>query len=232
MKMVVRQFLVILLLIASAVLIVWSLKPVAIQKKVLRFASIDLAPKGQLLDEQTQEIRLRNRTLTLSWPEKIRRGETAKVEMRFLPFTTEDAKNPAQIIPDLQADNFGNYSVMVDAKLELSGLVFSPDGQISQLLLPDTPATFIWNIKAEQAVDYMGTAWTYLRFISKDTGQESRLVLSAPLLSIKGVDFWGLDLLSTRLIGSLGLAVGLVLSFESLLIRAWVRLFGSQHRER
>jgi len=113
------------------------------------------------------------------------------------------------------------YSVLVEGRLELTGVNFSPEGQVSQLLQFGESLNYVWNVQVQQAGKYEGTVWLYLRLVSKKTGQENRQVLSAQRIEFTGVNFLGLNNVSTRLLGSLGLAIGIVLTFDRWVVVLW-----------
>lgn len=230
MKLDVRRFVAAFLLLLSLLMMVWSLWPASSQMRTLIFNPQDLQLNAASFGEKDPKTILETRKLILTWPESVRSGEVVQAEAAFLPIESGDANGLNSGASAMWADVFETYHVLVEGRLELPGLVFSPDGQISQALQANEPVKFIWNLRAEQATVYKGTLWVYLRFISKATGQELKQVLTAQLLDFKCVDFLGLDYLSTRLIGSLGLAIGLVLSFDRIFLRVWTNLFRNRHR--
>ncbi len=189
-----------------------------------QFGQVDQSPTAFLAIIETH-------LLSLSWPQKLRTGEVQSIEAVFSPVSSEDLKEIRLLDGSLLMDIFQEYTVVVEGRLEIPGFKYSPEGQISQLLQPNQPVTFIWNLKAENTEVYKGTAWIYLSLISKKTGQEQKQVLTAQLLEFTGVDLWGLDYLSTRLIGSLGLAIGIVLIFDRFFVDLWMLLENRQRKQ-
>jgi hypothetical protein len=216
-----RRFLAFILFVISLIMIFWSLWSFPKETRRLVFHPKDLQFISEAQNSMTQRAILETRQVYLEWPKKMRLGQVQSIQITFLPAEPDENENDWSEKVNSLADVFEFYTVMVEARLELPGLVFSPDGQISQLLLPDHPVSFVWNVKAEQALKYQGTAWLYLRFISKDDGEEHRQVLTAQLVQFEGIDFLGLDYLSTRLIGSLGLSIGIILSFDRFFVGLW-----------
>lgn len=224
MKLNVRRYLAFLLVLFSVTMTAWSLWPFPQETRSLILYPSDWQFLPGDLNAEVPQAIFKAHTLSLSWPQKIRTGQVQTIKAIFSPAPSEGGEKGMieEGSPFLEISE--EYSVMIEGRLELPGLEYSPEGQVSQLLQPNEPVTFVWNLKVENAAAYEGTMWLYLKFISKKNGQENKQVLTAQLLEFKGVDFLGLDYLSTRLIGSLGLAIGIILSFDRYFVDLWMML--------
>ncbi len=220
-----RRILADFILVLSCAMLLWSVWPFGRNSQSLTFSPEDLF----VLTEQTEISGdvpvLETRTLTLQWPKKVRVGEMQSIELALMP---EEATLEGQSLENdpVQESNTlpevsDAYSVLVEGRLELTGVNFSPEGQVSQLLQFGEPLNYVWNVQVQQAGKYEGTVWLYLRLVSKKTGQENRQVLSAQRIEFTGVNFLGLNNVSTRLLGSLGLAIGIVLTFDRWVVVLW-----------
>ena len=220
-----RRIFAFFILVLSCAMLLWSVRPFGRNSQSLTFSPEDLF----VLTEQTElsgDIPvLESRTLSLQWPQKVRVGEMQSIELAFMP---EEAILEAQSLEKdpVQASNTlpevsDAYSVLVEGRLELTGVNFTPEGQVSQLLQFGEPLNYVWNVQVQQAGVYEGTVWLYLRMVSRETGQENRQVLSAQRIEFTGVNFLGLNDVSTRLLGSLGLAIGIVLTFDRWVVVLW-----------
>lgn len=230
MMLHVRRSFAILFILISLGMIFWSLWTFPKETRNLNFNPADF--QFAQIDQSPAVFQaiLETHLLSLSWPQKMRTGEIQSIEAVFLPISSEEISETRLLDGRFLLDIFQDYTVIVEGRLEVPGLKYSPEGQISQLLQPNEPVTFIWNLKAENAEVYNGTAWIYLNITSKETGQEQKQVITAQLLEFAGVDFWGLDYLSTRLIGSVGLAIGIVLIFDRFFVDLWM-LFESKQKK-
>lgn len=226
-----RRWLALLLLAISILMMVWSLWPYSDDARELSFQPIDLKLNFGFESPDPSRAILEPRRLSISWPRKIRLGDVQSIAIVFAPEISGAAGAELNGADDQLLDVFETHNVIVESRLELPGLAFTPDGQVSQYLRMGEPVAFVWKVKVEQADVYEGTAWVYLKFISKETGHEDKQVLTAQRFDFQGVDFFGLNYLSTRLIGSLGIAIGMVLGFDWLWVELW-RLIQNRKKNR
>jgi hypothetical protein len=220
-----RRIFAALILVLSCTMILWSVWPFGQNSQSLSFKSEDVFLLTEQLEIFPDFPILETRVISLKWPNKIRVGEMQSIELAFTPENVSLEgqsmdNNPAQAsntFPEIS----DAYSVLVDGRLELTGVNFSPEGQVSQLLQYGEPLNYLWHVQVQQAGKYEGTVWLYLTVISKQTGQENRQVLSAQRIEFTAVNFFGLNEASTWLLGSLGLAIGIVLTFDRWVVFLW-----------
>jgi hypothetical protein len=60
---------------------------------------------------------------------------------------------------------------------------------------------------------YRGTVWLHLNFADKSTGENSRIAVSAQIVEIEAVDFFGLSVNVARTSGVIGSIVGVFVGF-------------------
>jgi hypothetical protein len=63
---------------------------------------------------------------------------------------------------------------------------------------------------------YRGTVWLHLNFEDRSTGESSRIAVSAQIIEIEAVDFFGLSVNVARTSGVVGSIVGGVVGFPFL----------------
>ncbi len=167
---------------------------------------------------------LETRRLTLEFPAKMR----ASVESDIVRLTLEldDLGNitpTAQIegntvvgetiqIPDL----YETHNVTAEAKLDLAGMEIQPAESIYEPLKKGQSVTFYWSIRPQETGLYRGTVWLHLNFVNKSTGEEDRIAVSAQIIEIQAVDFFGLPVNLARTTGVVGSVVGGVIGFPFL----------------
>jgi hypothetical protein len=161
------------------------------------------------------------RRLTLEFPSKMRAG----VEGDIVRLTLEvddlgDITPTAQIdgnlvvgetieIPDL----YETHNVTAEARLDLAGMQVQPADAIYEPLKRGQSATFYWSIRPQEPGIYRGTVWLHLNFADKSTGENSRIAVSAQIVEIEAVDFFGLSVNLARSAGMIGSVVGGVVGF-------------------
>jgi len=160
------------------------------------------------------------RRLTLDFPPKIRAGDSAVVRLTLEVDDLGNVTPTAQIegnvvqgdvieIPNL----YETHHVVAEARFDIAGLQVSPPDLISQPLEQGQSVTFYWSVRPTETGVYQGTVWLYLRFVDKSSGEESRKPVSAQVVEIEAVDFFGLSVNFARGTGVIGSIVGAVVGF-------------------
>jgi hypothetical protein len=161
------------------------------------------------------------RRLTLEFPSKMRAGVEGDIvrltlEVDDLGNITPTAQIEGNVvvgetieIPDL----YESHNVTAEARLDLAGMEVSPTDSIFEPLSRGQSATFFWSIHPQEVGKYRGTVWLHLNFTDKSTGEQSRIAVSAQLVEIEAVDFFGLSVNVARTSGVVGSIVGGVVGF-------------------
>jgi len=160
------------------------------------------------------------RRLTLEFPPQIRAGDSDRVRLTLEVDDLGNITPTAQIegnvvqgevieIPNL----YETHYVVAEAKFDIAGAQVSPPDLISQVLEQGQTVTFFWSVRPEGTGVYRGTVWLYLEFENKSTGEKSRKAVSAQLVEIEAVDFFGLSANFARGTGVIGSVVGAVVGF-------------------
>ena len=177
----------------------------------------DPAPEPALPQPAINETR----RLTLEFPAKMRAGVEGDIVMLTLEVDESGNITPtAQIegntvigetieIPDLYETN----NVTAEARLDLAGMDVQPSGVIYEPLKRGQSARFFWSIRPLEPGVYRGTVWLHLNFTDKSTGASDRIPLSAQIIEIEAVDFFGLSVNFARTSGVVGSIVGGVVGF-------------------
>jgi hypothetical protein len=164
------------------------------------------------------------RRLTLEFPSKMRAGVEGDIvlltlEVDDLGNITPTAQFEGNVIvgetieiPDL----YETHNVTAEAQLDMAGMVVEPPGAIYESLTRGRSATFSWSIHPQETGRYRGTVWLHLNFADKSTGEESRIAVSAQIIEIEAVDFFGLSVNVARTTGVIGSVVGGVVGFPFL----------------
>jgi hypothetical protein len=160
------------------------------------------------------------RFLALEFPPKIRAGDSDVVRLTLEMDASGNITPTAVIegnvvtgdvieIPNL----YETHHVIAEARLDIAGIQVSPADLTSQTLEPGQSLTFFWSIRPEDVGVYKGTAWLFLRFVDKVSGEESRTAVSAQMVEIEAVNLFGVPAKVVRTVGGLGSVVGAVVGF-------------------
>lgn len=177
-----------------------------------------------------------SRRLTLDWPATMRTGDADIIRLilevgsdgRVTPtaeFAGGEITGQVVEVPNL----YTTHHVLAEARLDIAGLQVSPQGTVSEPLLPGEQVSFYWNVRAAKSGNYQGTVWLYLRFLPKDGGTEMRQAVSAQVVEIQVNSFLGLSAPQARWLGGLMAVLGSIISLPE--ISLWfVQRLGSQKR--
>lgn len=160
------------------------------------------------------------RRLTLEFPPQIRAGDSDLVRLTLEVDDLGNLTPTAQIggnviagevveIPNL----YESHHVIAEARFDLAGMEVRPAELVSEPLAPGNSVTFRWSIRPPDVGVYRGTIWLYLRFVDKQTGEESQKTVSAQLIEIEAVNFLGLSGEFARTTGVIGSVVGTIIGF-------------------
>ncbi|HLO16895.1 MAG TPA: hypothetical protein VK206_18820, partial [Anaerolineales bacterium] len=163
------------------------------------------------------------RRLTLEFPPQIRAGDSDVIRLTLEVDDLGNITPTARIggntvtgqvveIPNL----YESHHVIAEARFDIAGLEVRPTELVSEPLTQGTSATFYWSVRPQEAGVYRGTIWFYLRFVNKQSGEESRRTVSAQIVEIKAVNFLGLSANFARTTGVLGSVLGTIIGFPFL----------------
>jgi hypothetical protein len=163
------------------------------------------------------------RRLTLEFPPQIRAGDSDLVRLTLevddlgnLTPTAEIGGNVTEgqvvEVPNL----YESHHVIAEARFDMAGMEVRPADLVSEPLAPGNSVTFRWSVRPQDVGLYRGTIWLYLRFVDKQTGEESQKTVSAQLVEIEAVNFLGLSGEFARTTGIIGSVVGTIIGFPFL----------------
>jgi hypothetical protein len=164
------------------------------------------------------------RRLTLEYPPKMRAGVESNIvrltlEVDDLGNVTPTAQFEGNVVTGetIEIPNlYETHDVIVEASFDLAGMEVSPSGATFEPLKQGQPATFYWSIRPRDTGTYRGTVWLHLNFRDKLSGEESRVAVSAQVVEIEAVDFFGLSVNVARTSGVVGSIIGGVLGLPFL----------------
>ena len=160
------------------------------------------------------------RLLALEFPPKIRAGDSDIIRLTLEVDDLGNITPTAEIegneisgevvkIPDL----YETHNIIAEAKMDMAGVEIVPTEMISEPLLRGESVTFYWSVLPENAGEYRGRVWLYLRFLPKDGSEELRKTISSQFVEINATTFLGFKAGSARKVGAIGSFLGAVLGF-------------------
>lgn len=161
------------------------------------------------------------RRLILEYPPRVRAGNESNLisltlDVDNLGKITPTAHFPGNIteggvieIPNL----YETHNVTAEAQFDIAGLEVKPGGVTFQPLRQGEAITFYWSLRAQEIGTYRGTIWLYLNFEDRSSGEKSRVAVSAQIVEIEAVDFFGFSTNFVRTSGVVGSVLGLIVGF-------------------
>jgi hypothetical protein len=160
------------------------------------------------------------RRLTLEFPPQMRAGDSDVVRLTLevddLGGITPTAEIGGNVVTGkvIEIQNlYETHHVIAEARFDVSGMEISPADLSSQPLGQGQSVTFYWSIRPRESGVYRGTVWLFLRFVDKQTGEESQKAVSAQLVEIEAVNLYGLSGKFARTTGVIGSVVGTAIGF-------------------
>lgn len=178
-------------------------------------------PTASITTNQEAGALLETRRLTLEFPPKIKADSASDIIRLTLEvddlgnstptayYETNTVTGEVIQIPDL----YETHNVGVEASFDIAGIDVKPSGITYQPLQKGKPVTFHWSIRALQIGKFRGTVWVHLVFVDKITQEESRLPISAQILDIEAVDFFGFSTNTVKTSGVIGSVLGIIVGF-------------------
>lgn len=161
------------------------------------------------------------RRLTLEYPSSLKAGAESDIVRLTLEVDTLGNITPTAVIGGnvvegdvIEIPNlYATHNVTAEAFYEVVGLEVNPPGSTFQPLKQGQSVTFYWSVRAAEVGRYRGTIWLYLNFEDRSSGEKSRGAVSAQIVEIEAVDFFGFSTNFVRTSGVVGSVVGSVLGF-------------------
>ena len=146
------------------------------------------------------------RVIRLEYSLAPRLGDSQVMDLRILP--AEESVGTETV--------YDAYTVLAEARLDMPLASVRPEGAISAPLSSASGATFYWDVSPRVGDEMEGTVWTYLRFIPKGGGAETRQAVSAQMVRIRSVSVLGRTGTQARALGVAGLCLGILLGWSTL----------------
>ncbi|MFH2037969.1 MAG: hypothetical protein ABIJ65_00900 [Chloroflexota bacterium] len=212
-------------------MLIWTEWPIKSQSRDIIFQSGDLNflasfndESGGTMDAENSDktLAFRNaRMVSLNWTPIIRIGDFSRVTLKFSKYNnplTDNFENESMEPEESQSfiNIFDVCNVNSEARIELSGFYLDPAGISGQVLSEDQDIVYIWKISPAKEGYYDGVAWLYLQLIPIDDGILIEQAVSAQSFDIKAVSILGFNSNYWRVIGVLGIIIGIYLQKERI----------------
>lgn len=198
-------------------------------------------PSPSSTDIPAQPAIPETRRLTLEYPAKIKAGTDSDIVRLTLEVDSFGNLTPTATVAGhlvegdvIEIPNlYETHNVMAEARFDMAGIQIQPSGATFQPLRQGEPVTFYWSIRPQDVGRYRGTIWLHLVFTERSTGEESRMAVSAQIVEIEAVDFFGFSTNFVRTSGVVGSVLGVIVGFpffDDAVKYVWGRLTKKRKR--
>ena len=196
-----RQAAGFVILVVSLSMLVWAAWPFSEAEQVVELTGDLIQKIGATTAPQIERL-----TLRTTWPVRLQVGRTAEIDVRLLA-----------VQPNIAQETIMPLEGVIEARLELPGFQFAPDGIIRQAFTPATPVEFHWQVRPLVSGRYRGAVWLH-RVEPPESGQESSLrhLISVRPVEIQALMLLGFNAYTAQLIGILGVILGAALCVDAL----------------
>ena len=164
------------------------------------------------------------RRLTLEYPPKMKAGVESDVIRLTLEVDEQGNITPTALVEGnvvtgetIQIPNlYETHMVTAEARIDMAGMDVQPAGAIFEPMTPGQSVKFFWSIRPQETGVYRGTVWLHLVFVDRISGEESRMAVSAQVVEIEAVDFFGFSVNVARTSGVVGSVIGGIVGFPFL----------------
>lgn len=164
-----------------------------------------------------------NYQLIIDAPSKVRVGDSEIIRLDLVSnFSEVEGKSTADQKEEIQSSAIiglpiiSIYNILVETRLDLDGILFSPAGDVIKSFRPGQIVRFYWTIEPEREGVFQGMLWLHSQYVSKD-GNVIRKLLSTQKIECSAIGFFGLSSDFARLLGSLGFFVGLAFELDLII---------------
>jgi hypothetical protein len=180
------------LILISVTAWIWAFRPVPMQSERIPCRQCDLAQPYEFL---------------LQAPQWVRNGEAAPLRLILSPAGNSTAAQPVAPAPTAEGAGVG-----AEARLTLPGGSVDPFGAEMTALPAGGSAEFSWQVTAIQEGDLQGTLWVYFDLPASSGSGDQQKALAAFPVRFSAVSLLGMDFGFARILGGVGLLVGLALA--------------------
>lgn len=161
------------------------------------------------------------RLVELRWSPKVRLGDSQVIRLSI--------DVDPQVSSSSEPDVYSTHNVLAEALLELPGAEITPGSAISTPLRSGRSVTFLWSARPLRAGETSGDLSLHLRFVPLAAGPsavESRRLVSSQRIEVQAASLFGLSGPTARLLGSVGVLLGVLLGLDPLYKKFAVWLMG------
>lgn len=211
MMKIIRRILSIVMLIASVWILAWALIPARRQTLVQPIAPVTVSE----IDGGIKTVLvISDYRVVLEWPETLRIGESGLMTLTFEP---APIRENSQALPATAVSVYTSNNLMAESSFEVAGLQVNPAVPRRESLPEGKSVKQKWQLSTLQSGDYRGSLWLSLRILPLSGGTPSNMPVFIHEVDLHATSLLGVSGLLARVAGSIGLILGLALSYDVMI---------------
>jgi hypothetical protein len=167
-------------------------------------------PKAFSLDHPDLSPVELSREIFISFPSKVRTGETDEIRFEFISTEKDDAFN--------EQDASG-VTYLLETRLEMPGMEVNPFDAVIQPVIEGHTLHHTWKIQPGRAGTYSGTLWVYLLVMPEGSTEPDRRPVLALPIKLEGVSTPIFNAKVLRVLGGICIAAAFFLILLQLIQR-------------
>jgi hypothetical protein len=217
-----RNWIGVLIFFVSLFFLLWTVWPIKTVSRQISFKPGELQvrfPSSGIQSSENKEGDIRHmafqdtRNVILEWKPVVRKGDHSKI---ILKFTGDKANLNDYDSGNSIIDLYKVFNVNAVARIEIPGVGIDPTGLAGQVLPQDHDIEFAWKLIPIKQGIYQGNAWFYLQYFPILEGDFIEQAVSAQAFQINVISLLGLNIYIWRVVGFLGIFLGLFIQVKYL----------------
>lgn len=170
------------------------------------------------------KFELGNSRLIFKWQPIVQVGNISYIHIELIPNDQQEGLLNERSIHQqefnknsAQKGSSALANMLIEANIEVSQMLVAPANEMLMFLRPGQPVRFIWSVIPTDLGIFQGKVWLHLRLISSSGETLNRIPITAQRFTVKSVKFLGLSGPNAKLLGTIGMILGLVIVMISIL---------------
>lgn len=219
-------------MLPSLAILLWGIWPISQATRAVRVH----LPDSSIIPDRSGGADI-DRNLILTWPTRLRVGDRGLIQLsieeagasRVAHGEESGLQSNLQVLDENSIRSKAS-NILAEGRLEISGMIAVPAGEVYETIGEDGRAVFFWRARPGRAGIFDGFVWLHLNSVvpgesqGAESNMQSRVLLSAQRIQMVADDLFGLDGATARLLGTGGVVIACLLLFDTIFFKVLNRI--------